>query len=212
MAWDTERTRALLLEAAVAEFSSHGPSGARVDRIAARAGVNKERIYQYFGNKESLFDAVLLAELDRLIDAVPLRAATPEEFASYVVDVFDYHQGHPHLARLLYWEGLERAERPVPGEDQRTRRYQQKVRELSAALGREPDDTAHLLLSVIALAASWQTLPQLNRMLLGAPDPEQRRAHLAETVRRLWGPPASPPASGPARHRTPVQKTNRTSP
>jgi AcrR family transcriptional regulator len=44
MAWDTERTKALLLAAATEEFSEKGLAGARVDRIAAAAGVNKERI------------------------------------------------------------------------------------------------------------------------------------------------------------------------
>lgn len=63
MAWDTARTRQLLLDAAVEEFAEHGPEGARVARVATRAGVNKERIYQYFGNKQKLFVAVLESEL-----------------------------------------------------------------------------------------------------------------------------------------------------
>ncbi|MGJ0383727.1 TetR family transcriptional regulator [Paenarthrobacter nicotinovorans] len=33
----------------------------RVDQVAAAAGINKERIYQYFGRKEALFGAVLSA-------------------------------------------------------------------------------------------------------------------------------------------------------
>ena len=71
MAWDIERTKRLLLDAGVAEFSAHGLAGARVDRIAAAAGVNKERIYQYFGNKQQFFGEVLLRELGVAIDAVP---------------------------------------------------------------------------------------------------------------------------------------------
>ncbi|MGX9902297.1 TetR family transcriptional regulator [Arthrobacter sp. SA17] len=51
MAWDIERTKALLLQAATAEFSEKGLAGARIDRIAAAAGINKERIYQYFGKR-----------------------------------------------------------------------------------------------------------------------------------------------------------------
>ena len=45
MAWDTEATKAKILDAAVAEFAAHGPDGTTVDRISRRAGVNKERIY-----------------------------------------------------------------------------------------------------------------------------------------------------------------------
>ena len=41
MAWDIERTKTLLLAAATREFSDKGFSGARVDSIAAAAGVDR---------------------------------------------------------------------------------------------------------------------------------------------------------------------------
>ena len=47
--------------AATGEFARYGLGGARVDRIAARAGANKRMLYYYFGNKEALFLAVLEA-------------------------------------------------------------------------------------------------------------------------------------------------------
>ncbi|MFE3585011.1 TetR family transcriptional regulator, partial [Streptomyces vinaceus] len=40
-------------------------------RIARAAGVNKERIYAYFGDKEGLFGAALESELLAVIHAVP---------------------------------------------------------------------------------------------------------------------------------------------
>ena len=36
-----------------------GLAGARVDEIAARAGVNKQLVYHYFGDKDALYLAVL---------------------------------------------------------------------------------------------------------------------------------------------------------
>ncbi|WP_309107635.1 TetR family transcriptional regulator [Arthrobacter sp.] len=66
-----------LLQAATAEFSERGLAGARIDRIAAAAGVNKERIYQYFGKKDELFDAVLATELVRVVAEVPLEGKGP---------------------------------------------------------------------------------------------------------------------------------------
>lgn len=51
-------TREKLLAAARAEFAEHGIAGARVERIATQAGVNKERLYSNFGSKEKLFHAV----------------------------------------------------------------------------------------------------------------------------------------------------------
>ena len=43
-----------------------GFHGARVDRIAKRAGLNKQLIYYYFGSKRSLYDEVLKGAADRL--------------------------------------------------------------------------------------------------------------------------------------------------
>ena len=64
MAWDTEGTRRRLKEAATAEFAEHGPDGTTMARIAERAGINKERLYRYFGDKQALFQTVLRDELD----------------------------------------------------------------------------------------------------------------------------------------------------
>ena len=52
-------TKARILRAATAEFAAHGLAGARVDRIATAAGVNKERIYAHIGDKVVLFSAVV---------------------------------------------------------------------------------------------------------------------------------------------------------
>src|SRR5215468_9923266 len=53
------RTQERILAAALREFSEKGFAGARVDRIARRARVNKRMLYHYFGNKESLFREIL---------------------------------------------------------------------------------------------------------------------------------------------------------
>ena len=49
-----------LMEAAARTFLSHGYAGASMDRIAAAARVSKATIYQRFGNKAALFEAVAL--------------------------------------------------------------------------------------------------------------------------------------------------------
>src|SRR6185436_18301871 len=48
-----------ILAAAALEFSERGLAGARVDRIARRARVNKAMIYYHFGSKQALYRAVL---------------------------------------------------------------------------------------------------------------------------------------------------------
>ena len=56
---DPAATRKKLLTAARREFAQNGLAGARVDEIAARAGVNKQLVYHYFGDKDALYLAVL---------------------------------------------------------------------------------------------------------------------------------------------------------
>jgi AcrR family transcriptional regulator len=56
---DPERTRQRILAAATEEFARFGLGGARVDRIAARAGANKRMLYYYFRDKDNLFLAAL---------------------------------------------------------------------------------------------------------------------------------------------------------
>ena len=50
---------AALLRAAAQEFADRGYDAARVDRIAARARVNKAMLYYHYGSKQSLYLAVL---------------------------------------------------------------------------------------------------------------------------------------------------------
>jgi TetR/AcrR family transcriptional regulator len=48
-----------ILAAAAAEFAARGFAGARVDRIARRARVNKAMIYYHFRSKDALYRALL---------------------------------------------------------------------------------------------------------------------------------------------------------
>lgn len=50
-----------LLDAALAEFFEKGFSAARLEDIAARAGVSKGTVYLYFASKEEMFEALVRA-------------------------------------------------------------------------------------------------------------------------------------------------------
>jgi len=171
MAWNTARTRQLLLDAAIDEFAEYGPEAARLDRIAATAGVNKERIYQYFGNKEQLFGAVLSWSLERLAEAVPLEGPLAANLPEYAGRVFDYHREHPQFIRLLYWEGLHRGGDPIAAREERAEHYAAKLAALAAAQkeGAVPSEFApgELLYAVIALAGWWYATPPLAQMIMG---------------------------------------------
>ena len=55
----TRSRRSDILAAAEREFAEAGYAGARIDRIAAQAGVNKQLLFHYFDSKSGLFSAVL---------------------------------------------------------------------------------------------------------------------------------------------------------
>ncbi len=55
----SEKTKKIIIDAAVSEFALKGYDGSRVDEISARAGINKNLLYHHFGSKDELFTAVL---------------------------------------------------------------------------------------------------------------------------------------------------------
>ena len=102
---DAAATREALLVAAVEEFARNGFAGARVDLIAASAGVNKQLVYHYFGNKEGLYrDALeaVYAQLREKERALSLADMAPAEaMAALVGFSFDYLSEHPEFISLL---------------------------------------------------------------------------------------------------------------
>jgi AcrR family transcriptional regulator len=187
MAWDTEETRRRLKEAATAEFAAHGPDGTTMTRIAERAGLNKERLYKYFGDKRALFETVLTDELDKLAAAVARTGADLEDIGEFAGRTFDYHAAHPELTRLLLWEGLTGG--PAADEANRTAHYRHKVAAITAAQQDgtlDPGiDPAHLVFLLIANAAFWNAVPQLAHMLTGAdPTNPTEQAHRRTTTVR----------------------------
>jgi TetR/AcrR family transcriptional regulator len=52
-------TEEKIIQSAMKEFSSYGLAGARVDRIARTAKINKAMIYYHFKSKEKLYEAIL---------------------------------------------------------------------------------------------------------------------------------------------------------
>ena len=68
----TDRKRAAILEAAVAEFRQSGYELTSMDRIAASAGVSKRTVYNHFPSKEALFAQILQALWERSVEGLDL--------------------------------------------------------------------------------------------------------------------------------------------
>jgi AcrR family transcriptional regulator len=110
---DAERSRSRVLAAAMREFAEHGFNGARIDRIATRAGVNKQLIYYYFGSKADLYVAVLesaYAALRAAESDLHLEALDPEDgIRELALFNWRYHVAHPELISLVRTENLHKA-------------------------------------------------------------------------------------------------------
>lgn len=197
MAWDTEKTRRQLLEAGARQFAVGGFSAARMEAIGRDAGVNKERVYRYFGDKRGLYAAVLANQLDTVLDGVDIRGTGPEAVGTYAGELFDRFQENPIPARLLAWESLE-LDQPVLAEH-RAALCAQRSTAIQAALPEIDENGAQqLLLSIVALTASWWTLAHLAGVILGGlTDDAQRRSTIVRQATDLAR-AASSAASVPA--------------
>ena len=99
-------SRALrIIAAAAEEFSRYGFDGARIARIARRAGVNKQLLFYYFHSKRGLFSAVLgqgAAELERALSDLPVPGRDPlDRIRAALALQFDFLARHPDLVLLL---------------------------------------------------------------------------------------------------------------
>lgn len=101
-------TRARILDAALSEFSAYGLAGARMDRIANTAAVNKALIYYYFESKENLYTAALEMISGKIRDrsmALFLSAATPgERLLRTALDHFDRILAQQEFQSLMQQE------------------------------------------------------------------------------------------------------------
>jgi AcrR family transcriptional regulator len=152
---DAAASRQRLLTAAAAEFVAHGVAGARVDRIAAAAGANKRLIYDYFGDKDALFDAVLDRFTEDAVGAVPIDA---DDLPAYAGRLFDYHCDNPDLLRLVTWARLEGRTTPS-AQRQRRASYKRRASAIEDAQRNGTVTTAftgsQLLDMIESLAVGW---------------------------------------------------------
>jgi len=169
----SDATKQALLHAARDEFAEYGLAGARVDRIAEAAGVNKERIYGLFGSKDKLFDVILIDTMREFMDVVqPLADTEPGE---YVGKLFNYHRENPQLLRLLLWEGLHRGTDAHDIDGWRAEHYVRKFDRAKEQFDVDESHAGRLLLALCGLSNWSLAVPQTTRLLLGA-DAENRDA------------------------------------
>ena len=142
---NAELTRHKILVAAVDEFAARGYAGARVDRIAASAGVNKRMIYHHFGNKLGVFEAALSDQVSG-------------------VDITE------KLARLWMHEALERGDEDILRLAERERAAATRSETVQPTGSRRqgfPHDASLSALARTALETFPLAFPQIVRVVTG---------------------------------------------
>jgi AcrR family transcriptional regulator len=195
---DADRSQSTILAAARDEFAEYGLGGARMDRIAERAGLNKRLIYYYFEDKEKLFQAVLeQAYRDIREEEVKLRLLELEPAAAVrrlIEFTWDYYLAHPEFMTLLNSANLHKARHLVDSE--RARELNSPLVETLAAVlerGRREGkfrggvDPVQLYVSIAGLSYFYlSNNPTLSaifgRDLLAPKARSERLSHMSDVI------------------------------
>lgn len=195
---DADRSQGIILAAARDEFAEHGLGGARVDRIAERAGLNKRLIYYYFEDKEKLFQAVLEQTYrDIRTEELKLRLQDLEPATAVrrlIEFTWQYYFDHPEFITLLNSANLHRARHL--SESKRARELNSPVIETLGAVlerGRKEGvfrggvDPVQLYVSIAGLAyfylSNSHTLSAIfGRDLLSHKARAERLSHMTDVI------------------------------
>ena len=172
-------SRSLLENAARAEFAEFGYAGARVERIARRAGVNKQLLFYYFGSKQDLYESIasgLAGEANRP-DARPRGRHAAENLRDAFGTLFDSLAQRGDLARLIVSD-VQR-----PGGSQKIyagalRRFTDELRQVVVegqghGYFRDDVDPDRAAQQAVILALGYVAL---ERALENTPDPARARS------------------------------------
>ncbi len=112
MARKLSNDRALRIAAAAKhEFARRGFAGARIERIARAAGVNKQLLFYYYHSKRGLFQAAVRSAIEELEAALSTAAHLSgrplDRLRQLLTALYEFLEQHPDLVALL-----AHAERP----------------------------------------------------------------------------------------------------
>jgi len=106
--------RRALLDAGKTEFANFGYDGARLERIAAKAGCAKRMLYYYFGNKKDVYLAVIeqsYSDIRESEEQLNLDALEPlQALHALAQKSFEYHEQNQEFTRLVLQENFQGGE------------------------------------------------------------------------------------------------------
>ncbi len=107
---DADAARTLILDVTEKRLAEVGPSGIRLQEVAADAGVSHPTVLHHFGSREQLVQAVIARSLDainrNLIAAMEASSGDEQQLETLLENVGNALQESGH-ARVVMWLALE---------------------------------------------------------------------------------------------------------
>lgn len=128
---DARRNRVKVLAAAARAFDDHGID-VSLGEIARQAGVGAGTVYRHFPSKEILLEAVLVHQVDHLVDAArrwATRTTPVPAFFGFLLEVVDTSYGRKHACEAVSTD----TSWPRPGLAASAQRFRQVLDELLRA-------------------------------------------------------------------------------
>jgi len=182
-----------IIRAALEEFADHGLAGARVDRIAEQAKVNKAMIYYHFKSKEQLYESVVEDHFEKATLEVHRRLDPNQELPDMLRTMAGIYShiaaDRPKIFRLLVREMANPDSKIVAKATQFIEgsgipnMIMDKIKAERGEGGQLRDVRAkHTLASFIAMHIGYFILAPVLNAALEIKDPESFAADRAETV------------------------------
>lgn len=182
---DAGATRARIVAAARIEFAAYGLAGARVDRISVQANASKERLYAYFGDKDSLFHATLEDGFNRFVDAVHFDVL---DLGAYAARAYRHMSREPEEHRILLWAQLQ-GDPKLHDKGSAGDVIGDRIEAISRAQRENliTDDVAaaDLMTLIFGIISSWMTTPGQDAAPASAVEIDRRCVVIEFAVRRL---------------------------
>lgn len=166
----------MILQAARAEFVTHGFAGARTRGIAKRAGVHEWMVFYCFKSKRNLYREVLS---EQLAERTRQLAQLPADLPTAVEAVFNTFAANPDMIRLFQWEALTVRKGELIAARERRAAYRQGGEAWLEGLKRKGAlptsiDMGLFRLAMFALASFPFAFPQLVKLAAGVDSEDAR--------------------------------------
>jgi TetR/AcrR family transcriptional regulator len=196
-----------ILDAAAGEFAARGFAGARVDRIARRARVNKAMLYYHFRSKQAIYRALLRRVFtlagSRMRDIAAGPGAPADKLDRVIAGFADLIQEHPYIPGIMLREiaeagvHLDRDTLAILAEVPRAVAGVIAEGHAAGAFRAVPAAFAYFtilgpMVMFLAAAPIRRQVVHLRLMDLGAGSPGAFTRHMQATIRRALASDAAP--------------------